>query len=334
MLCNGCGGLTVRTARIMGTARSLASRATAGSAALPVVDIAPFVNGALADDQRRSAEALHAACSEVGFFYVTGHGVPDELLTGIRAAAAAFFALPEAEKERIAIARHNLGRGWQRLGQNVTQGQPDRHEGLDMMRELADGHPAREAFVGTPHAQLTEGRNRYPDPGFEALVGAYVGQMAGLGRAICSALELGLGRPLGDLTGRVGDPFWVMRMIGYPGQPEGSDGMGCGEHTDYGILTLLNQDECPGALQVKTKAGDWVAADPLPGALVVNIGDMLAHWSKGVYRSTPHRVQHTGTAFRISVPFFFEPDFTAAFNGVRYGDHLLAKVQGNFAGLD
>lgn len=104
-----------------------------------------------------------------------------------------------------------------------------------------------------------------------------------------------------------------MRIIGYPplsSSPE-KEGISCGEHTDYGCVTLLLADNTHGALQVQDKYGGWINADPLEGAYVVNIGDMLERWTNGLWKSTRHRVIHGGANYRVSIPFFFEPDWVA-----------------------
>lgn len=140
----------------------------------------------------------------------------------------------------------------------------------------------------------------------------------------------------------------LFRIFHYPPQPPGDDGWGVGEHTDYGLLTLLAQDENAG-LQVHTP-NHWVPAPPIAGTLVCNIGDMLDRLTGGYDRSTPHRVRNQTGRERLSYPFFFDPDFTAeisplpgraadgeggrprwdgadahAFAGT-YGDYLLSKV--------
>ncbi|KAK3270064.1 hypothetical protein CYMTET_21517, partial [Cymbomonas tetramitiformis] len=130
-------------------------------------------------------------------------------------------------------------------------------------------------------------------------------------------------------------------MIRSGGQVDRSVQLSCGEHTDYGLLTLVNQDSEISALQVKNAAGEWVKAPPLPGTLVCNIGDMLKVWSNGVYQPTLHRVINLRSSkARISVPFFYEPNFDAVveplpqfcppgvepkYPSVVYGDHLQSK---------
>lgn len=141
----------------------------------------------------------------------------------------------------------------------------------------------------------------------------------------------------------------VARVIGYPPLPPGHDigtGISCGEHTDYGCTTFLYTTPQPGSLQVLSKSGEWINADPVPGAYVVNIGDMLEVWTNGLWQSTKHRVIHKSQEMRVSVPFFYEPNLEAVvrplgrcvertggvekYGTVVYGEHLRGKVGGNF----
>jgi len=172
-----------------------------------------------------------------------------------------------------------------------------------------------------------------------------------------------------SLRARVDDSFWVMRIIGYPPLPNDDDGFSCGAHKDYGCLTFLYADPTPSALQVfssrpaavsmadpkkvvrvGSEQGVWINADPIPGCVVCNIGEMWEIWTNGLYRSTLHQVIHRGSNYRVSIPFFFEPNFDAEVKPlpaalrlqksdgaveqrkpVIYGEFLVAKVGNNFA---
>lgn len=347
------------------------------ASSLPIIDISPFLSPTSTPSARHAtATALDTACTTYGFFYLTGHGIPTSKLDEVISLAREFFLLPLSEKNKI--KRHPAGgveggdgaRGYQAIGENVTKGRRDMHEAVDLYREW-DHAPREEGMGGNGTCKMLQGPNLWPEEPRELkeVFEGYVEALQGVGKAVVRAMGLALG--LAEEAGKDGSEedeevfvrateksFWVMRMIGYPKlerhDSNGSQDMAafsCGEHTDYGCVTLLLADPTPGALQVLLKDGKtWLNADPIPGAFVVNIGDMIERWTNGLWMSTRHRVIHKGDGYRVSVPFFFEPGFEARVRplktcvektgGVRkyeeciYGEHLLGKVGGNFYGGD
>jgi polar amino acid transport system ATP-binding protein len=296
------------------------------------------------------AQAVRAACEAHGFFYVTGHGVDEALAVRLDALARAFFALPEPVKARYAMAHGGRAwRGWFPLGGELTSGRPDWKEGLYLGTELEAADPRVRA--GVP----LHGPNLLPDeavlPGLRAAVLAYMDQVVALGHRVMAALAQSLELPPDYFAARyTADPLILFRIFLYPSRPV-PDGIeashGVGEHTDYGLLTLLRQDDI-GGLEVRTAQG-WIDAPPVPRSFVCNIGDMLDRMTGGRYRSTPHRVRlNRSGRDRISMPLFFDPHLEAriariasplvddratrwdgasvhAFEGT-YGDYLLAKI--------
>jgi len=322
-----------------------------------VVDVGPLLSPTTAD-RTAVARQIEAACREHGFFYVTGHGVAPDLLTRLEHACAAFFALPEAEKMAIAMARGGPAwRGYFPVGAELTSGRPDLKEGLYFGAELPDDDPRVRA--GLP----LHGRNLFPAqvPGLRDAVLAYMDALTGLGQAVLRGVALSLGLDADYFAaGYTARPTVLFRVFRYPAPPPGDRGWGAGEHTDYGLLTLLAQTLPPqggnGGLQVRTPGG-WIDAPPIEGTFVANIGDMLDRLTGGWYRSTPHRVRNASGRDRFSFPFFFDPDFTAeipplpgraaiadggqprwdgqnlqAHRGT-YGDYLLGKVSKVFPQL-
>jgi isopenicillin N synthase-like dioxygenase len=312
------------------------------AAPLPVIDVGPLVGGA--GDLDGVARALDGACRGPGVFQVVGHGVDLALLAELDAAARAFFALAAAEKETWAMTRGGRAwRGWFPAGGELTAGVPDHKEGIYFGRE-------------EPPSDLPlHGPNLLP-PGLGPLVLRWLAAMEALGHALVAGLALGLGleRTWFDrhLTA---DPTILFRIFRYPPVPAGAPGWGVGEHTDYGLLTILAQD-ATGGLEVRTPDG-WVDVAPREGALTCNLGDMLERMTAGRYRATPHRVRPTaGPGDRLSFPFFFDPGWDAevlpvpvdgpervaparwdgadpaAFSGT-YGDYLTAKVAKVFPAL-
>ena len=277
------------------------------AATLPVVDIAPMLGGADPCARERVAADIGEACRAHGFFYIAGHGIHDALQAGLRDASRRFFALPEADKMRVEMLHGGRAwRGYFPVGGELTSGRPDLKEGLYVGTEL----PPDDARVraGWP----LHGANLWPAevPALRAAVLDYMAAASRAAQAVLAAVALSLGLEE-DWFRRhyTADPTVLFRMFRYPPQPAGDDGWGVGEHTDYGLLTLLLQDDVPG-LQVRTPQG-WLDAPPLPGTLVCNIGDMLDRLTGGTYRSTPHRVRNASGRERFSFPLFFDPDFTA-----------------------
>lgn len=298
----------------------------------------PVIDLGAGDDE--VARAIDHACRSRGFFVVVGHGVPLDLVSDLDACARVFFARPDTEKQAIAM-RHGgtAWRGWFPLGGELTSGRPDQKEGLYFGAELPAGDD-----------RPMHGRNLFPAEPAELreLVLRYLDELTSLGHRLVDLLDLGLGAD-GRLGALVADPLVLFRIFGYPAQV---DGWGVGEHTDYGLLTILHQDD-NGGLQVRDGA-TWTEVPPLPGSFVCNIGDMLEKATGGVYRSTPHRVQNRSTNYRLSMPFFFDPGWDARverlveatptgvarwdgadphlFDGT-YGDYVWAKVGAVFPGL-
>lgn len=315
---------------------------------LPVIDIAPLLDGG---DGAAVAAAIGAACRNAGFFYVRGHGVADDVLARLDAAARRFFALPEATKAEIAMARGGAAwRGWFPLGHELTSGRPDGKEGLYFGTELPPDHP--RVAAGWP----LHGANLWPAavPELRPAVEGFTAAATRAGHALARGVALALGLDAGWFDrSYTAEPTVLFRIFRYPPAAPEEQGWGVGEHSDYGFLTLLAQDSA-GGLEVKTPEG-WTAAPPIPGTLVCNIGDMLDRLTGGGFRSTPHRVRNASGRDRLSFPLFFDPDFAAeivplpgragdaaaaiatdrarrwdgasvyALSGT-YGDYLLAKV--------
>jgi isopenicillin N synthase-like dioxygenase len=305
---------------------------------LPVIDISLPGDG--------PARAIEAACRDTGFFYVTGHGIPPKLLADLDAAGRAFFALPEAEKMRISMDRGGRAwRGYFPVGGELTSGRPDLKEGIYFGTELPDGHPRVRA--GLP----LHGRNLFPEgvPALRPAVLSYLDALTGVAQDVLRLVARSLDLPADYFAaGYTAEPTVLFRIFHYPPSPPDGDDWGVGQHTDYGLLTLLAQD-ANGGLQVRTPGG-WIDAPPVPGTFVCNIGDMLERLTGEWYRSTLHRVRNVSGNERLSYPFFFDPDFRAevpplpgrarttaagqprwdgadpvAFTGT-YGDYLTAKV--------
>jgi isopenicillin N synthase-like dioxygenase/3-hydroxyisobutyrate dehydrogenase-like beta-hydroxyacid dehydrogenase len=285
---------------------------TGPTPSVPIIDVAALVGGPGSVDA--VAQQIGAACCAHGFFYIVGHGIDEALCRRLESLSRAFFALSD---ERKAAVRMSLGgrawRGWFPLGGELTSGRPDWKEGLYLGAELPDDDP--RVHAGWP----LHGHNLFPaEPaGLRETVLAYLDALTQLGHALMRGLALSLGLEAEYFAEHgTRDPLVLFRIFNYPSRPATPDvRWGVGEHTDYGLLTILRQDDV-GGLEIKTASG-WIAAPPIAGSFVCNIGDMLDRMTGGLYKSTPHRVTlNTSGRDRISLPFFFDPNFAARIQSV------------------
>ncbi len=317
---------------------------------IPVIDISALIRGG---DVEAVARKIREACMVNGFFYVSGHGVPLQLQQELERVSSHFFSLPAEKKMRIAM-QHG-GRAWRGffpVGAELTSGKPDQKEGLYFGTELNEDDPKVKA--GTP----LHGQNLFPtDPeGMRDVVLRYMQAVTDVGHAIMKGIALSLGLPSDHFEKSIThDPFILFRIFHYPPQTTGSEVWGVGEHTDYGLLTILKQDNI-GGLQVRS-SGHWIEAPPIANTFVCNIGDMLDRMTGGLYRSTPHRVLNVSGKERYSFPLFFDPAFDCVVKPVpglselqpdhsdrwdqedvygfegKYGDYLVRKVSRVFPSL-
>jgi len=272
--------------------------------AIPLVDISSFSTG---ESKQAIARQIAEACLQHGFFYITGHGVSKKLQEQLYEKSHQFFSLGEAEKMAISMDRGGKAwRGYFPLHGELTSGLPDRKEGLYFGTELGPGHPTVKA--GVP----LHGANLFPEnpAGFSAVVLEYIGQVSLVGKTILQGVALSLGLKETYFEHHyTHDPLILFRIFHYPAQAADSEEWGVGEHTDYGLLTILLQDTV-GGLQIKSN-GKWVDAPPISDTFICNIGDMLERITGGLYKSTPHRVLNKAGKNRLSFPLFFDPGFDA-----------------------
>ncbi|KAF2653197.1 oxoglutarate 3-dioxygenase [Lophiostoma macrostomum CBS 122681] len=303
---------------------------------LPIIDFSPFLSASASEESRFNvAKELDSACREVGFFYLKGHGIPSELIASMLANARDFFETStQDEKDAIAIKNISDGgdnaRGWLRVD-NPEKGS---HEAVDFYRPVDKHDKSHTTGLGENKWPMTPANLR-------AVSETYIEQLEHLGREVMRAMALALGIDVSLFLDRVDKAFWNLRILGYEGRKSRSPApAGIGEHTDFGILTFLLTDSTKNSLQVLSKSGDWIWVDPVDGCFVCNIGDMLAEWTRNAYKSTMHRVWHTSDSLRISIPFFFDPNWDAfiapvlpdakgGFNaeeGIRYKDKFVQSV--------
>ena len=272
---------------------------------IPVIDIAALSGSDDAAIGRTVAE-ITAACENAGFLYVAGHGVPADSVAGVFDAAHWFFALPQAQRDALDVARSPNFRGYVPMG-IVGPGVPRRMlEAFQMMLDLPADDP--DVLAGN----FMYGPNVWPaqSGAFRAAMERYFADVWGLSERLLGAFAIGLGLPRAHFLADFTKPLTQLRLLHYPPQPAGEQALGVEAHTDTGAFTVLLQDQS-GGLEVRNRAGDWIAAPPIDGTFVINIGDMMQHWTGGRFVSTPHRVANRSGRDRISVPFFANPDYAA-----------------------
>jgi isopenicillin N synthase-like dioxygenase len=299
---------------------------------VPVVDVSGPVD--------EVAAALGRAAREVGFMYVSGHGLEPRLFDDLLAVTREFFDLPHEEKMRVWIGRSSDHRGYVPEGEEgFAGGAVDRKEAYDLGLDLPADDP--DFLAGNPML----GPNQWPDlPGFREAVTAYYTAVMGFGRELFAAFALALGEQPEVFARHLTKPPSQLRLIHYPFDVDAEDRIGIGAHTDYECFTLLRPTS-PG-LEVLNGTGEWIDVPPRGDAFVVNIGDMLELWTNGEFVATTHRVRKVKQE-RYAFPLFFSVDYDTpvaplarfvtpgrpARAGLVAGEHLFAQTAQSFAYL-
>jgi isopenicillin N synthase-like dioxygenase len=273
---------------------------------IPTIDLSDL--GRSAEFDQHLAREIGAAARGIGFFAVTNHGVPAELVASMVAAARRFFRRPAGEKQALSIRHSPHNRGYVGLSEEALDPSrgADVKEAFNIGLDLAADHP--EVLAKAPF----RGVNLWPDDtDFRRTALAYFDAVWRLGVRLHHPIALDLGLDPGWFDASLDAPLATLRLLRYPPAAPGGEAAGAGEHTDYGNITLLMTDDA-GGLEVKSRDGVWIAVPHVPGAFIINIGDCLMRWTNDVYVSTPHRVTHTAPRERISLAFFLDPNPDAA----------------------
>jgi isopenicillin N synthase-like dioxygenase len=284
--------------------RSDLAAATIDFDSIPLIDIRGLFSPSPADHQR-VADAIGTACRDVGFFYVTGHGIPQRTIDDVYRMAEAFFDLPLEQKLRYDSKRLRRHRGYVAMGDLAAdphdQTAFDLQEGYEVSLELPESDPDHRA------GHIMYGPNVWPEApaGFRPVVYQYFEAVLALGRTLFHGFALALDLEEDHFDTLIDKPMAQLRVLQYPRQPEPIDPrhIGVSAHTDYECFTIL-ATSAPG-LQVQNRAGQWIEAPPIPGAFVINIGDCMERWTNDIFVSTVHRVINRTAAKRFSLPFFF-----------------------------
>ncbi|MEZ5817171.1 MAG: 2-oxoglutarate and iron-dependent oxygenase domain-containing protein [Hyphomicrobiaceae bacterium] len=308
---------------------------------LPIVDMRG-VRGGDAKAIARAARDIHNAFTTVGFLYIANHGLPDDVVAGALREAQGFFRQPVEKKREVAINKRH--RGFNALGDALMYEatKPDYKEFYTMGLELPDDDP--DVVAGEP----LRGPNNWPAdrPGLRTAMTRYYDEIGRCGADLLACVAVSLGLDSGFFRDKYRKRLQRTQIIYYPPHPEGAeaDQFGLAPHTDFGCITLLWQDENGGLEVLERQSKTWISARPVPGTLVVNVGDLLARWTNDRYASTPHRVINRSGRERFSIATFYDPDFKAVIDprqlganeaDCRYepttsGAHILGRIERSF----
>jgi isopenicillin N synthase-like dioxygenase len=269
-------------------------------------------------------ERLREAAHEVGFFYLIGHGVSAALTHRVLAAARQLFALPQAEKDAVAMVHSPHFRGYTRLGGELTGGEVDWREQIDIGPER---NPVGGA--GKPEYLWLQGPNQWPPtlPELPEIIAEWDAALGAVARSLLRHWAASLGSPSDVFDAAFAEaPATLIKVVRYPATAAGSQGVGA--HRDSGVLTLLLAEPGSQGLQVRPgrKGEGWIDVPARDGAFIVNIGELLELATGGYLRATEHRVNLRHAADRISVPYFFNPRLDAQLPTLSLPPDLAARA--------
>lgn len=309
------------------------------AADIPVIDVAPLAGGG-GEEVARVGAAMRKAAENIGFFYIRNHGIDEALIREVDAVARRFFAQPLEKKLEVKpLDRH---RGFLQVGEAkmYDKARVDLKESYIWGVDLA----ADDAACAAGNRMI--GPNRWPAflPEMRPALNAYLEAAHLCARMLLRPLAASLGAPEDYFIRRFDKPISRGSLVYYPPQSPtaGEQQFGVAPHTDYGVITLLHQDDV-GGLQVATRKGEWVTAHPLPGTLVINSGDLLGRWTNDRFKSNPHRVVNSSGRERLSIVVFADPDYdtliepvvlpgeTAKYPPVTCGEYILGRFDKAFS---
>lgn len=304
---------------------------------IPIIDIDPLRQNS---DATETAGKILDAVENIGFFYITNHGIENDLIENARNAAKRFFARSFERKNETAMNKHH--RGFLALGESKMYGnaKADLKESFVWGLELEKNNPRlnSNSFLVT---------NRWPDfdSEFKDQVYPYLEACNACGKDLFRAFAIAMNIADDSFNHSFDAPISRASLVYYQPQPPelGDDQFGVAPHTDFGCLTLLCQDDV-GGLQVQDKNGDWVTAHPIENTLVVNVGDLLQRWTNDRFRSTPHRVVNTSGRERYSLVAAIDPNFETVidpkivcedseqpkYEPIACGDYILGRFDESF----
>ena len=289
--------------------------------AIPVIDVAPFFGGS-AMDKANVADDVRNACEGLGFLVVTGHGVPEQTISRLYEEAIKFFDLPLEEKNRIRKPAGTAYKGYgamgvKTIGKHINPTlKPSLHESFAIgPLDFTD-----DPYFMSPEAGNNFSANLWPErpASLQPAMIEYYREMETLAEKLLAVFAHILDVPTSYFAARTDKHNSILRTIHYPGldTPPAEGEERSGAHSDTTAITILRVDDAPGGLQVLLPNGAWLDVPKIPGAFIINIGDIMMRWTNDRFVSTMHRVVNPPdgmglTARRMSIPFFFMPNYDA-----------------------
>jgi isopenicillin N synthase-like dioxygenase len=308
----------------------------------PVIDLGAF-EAATGDDRAALAAEVDAICRETGFLAIGNHGIPEAVIDAQWQAVTDFFALPSEAKQRVAAPYKGYPYGYLGPGSEALAASRGQQTPPDLKESFNGGPLSVPVDEIDPDAlAFCYAATLWPDqpPGFRPAWEAYYAAMENLAARIMELFAAALGLAPGFFALHISQPISALRALNYPAQdrPPEPGQLRAGAHSDYGSLTILLPQAGSRGLQILSPSGGWVEVPPIPGAVVINIGDLMARWTNDRWVSTLHRVVNDGTTkARLSLAYFHQPnwhaeianltDQPAKYPAVRSGPYLMDKFR-------
>lgn len=267
------------------------------------------------------AQSLTDICHRTGFFLLVDHQLQESVIDPVFSASRAFFDLPMQQRQSIDKLRSRHFRGWEGEGSEYTNGRPDIREQIDLWSE----HNARGHDVKPDYLRL-HGPNQWPADslvsGFENTLNTWFARLGGVADELMEVISIGLGLPANYFDAAFGDERMALtKLIRYPQTPAGQFGVNA--HHDAGFLTLLSPGTAPG-LQIELADGSWMDVPLVPGALVVNLGEILQAMTGNYLLATPHRV--VASSQRLSAAYFHGPSLDMPLSQIELAPRFASAV--------
>ncbi|KAI1844511.1 hypothetical protein JX265_009994 [Neoarthrinium moseri] len=282
---------------------------------IPIIDFSGFYS----EDSAKKSEVVtqvRESCLYNGFFQIINHSVPLGHQQAALKSAKKFFNLPQNDKDKVSKNNNTWNRGYEMLRSQILEEgtQPELKEGFYIGADLPVDHPY---FV---EKKLNSGPNQWPQglgddlDYFRNSTMDYYNKSLELASDLLRVLALSLDLEENFFARFMDGAVATMRLLHYPSQPKDADEKltrGIGAHTDFGAITMLLQDEVDGLQVWDQRNQSWIDVEPTTGALVVNLGNLMARWTNEKYKSNVHRVINKSGKERYSIPVFLSgnPDY-------------------------